>query len=358
MGAQSFALAQPAAPTLPVTPRGGTISRVATVYVGVAARTGSGYYYGSGNSQGVSAHVTSMTGSTNAVTATVAVRPGRRRLRLVLLGGRHDLVLLHDHDREHGHHDRHDHQQQRAAVRDGLPGPVHLLEGRRQLGPDLQLRRGQRQSRTPTTTTGSSPPCPGTTTAPASGCSPALAPPTRQSTPPSTARSLTLTGGTVTEIESKLFVPLWNQVKCSPTAIMVNAAQAQEIANLILGASSATTYLNTDASGRMTVTAGGRVGEIINAPAGGVSVPIEVHVSLPPGTIVGQDGPGAVPAGEHLQRAGAALPEGHRPVRLRDQPGGECGWRRPEARKRSEVGVRVYQQGPCGDGRAPERRLA
>jgi hypothetical protein len=98
--------------------------------------------------------------------------------------------------------------------------------------------------------------------------------------------ALTLTGGTITEIESKLFVPLWNQVKCSPTAIMVNAAQAQSIANLILGANSATTFLNTDASGRISVVAGGRVGEIVNAPAGGVTVPIEVHVSLPPGTII------------------------------------------------------------------------
>jgi len=98
--------------------------------------------------------------------------------------------------------------------------------------------------------------------------------------------ALTLSGGSVAEIENKLFLPLWNQVKCSPTALMCNAAQAQEIANLVLGSNSATTFLNTDASGRISVTAGGRVGEIVNAPAGGVTVPIEVHVSLPPGTII------------------------------------------------------------------------
>ena len=100
--------------------------------------------------------------------------------------------------------------------------------------------------------------------------------------------ALTLTGGTITEIEADIFVPLWNQVKCSPTAIMVNAKQAQSIANLILGSSSATTYLMTDASGRTNVTAGGRIGSILNAPAGGVEVPIEVHVSIPPGTIIGR----------------------------------------------------------------------
>jgi hypothetical protein len=67
---------------------------------------------------------------------------------------------------------------------------------------------------------------------------------------------------------------------------MMNAVQAQQIANLILGSVSATTFLNTDSSGRISVTAGGRVGEIVNAPAGGVTVPIEVHTSLPPGTII------------------------------------------------------------------------
>jgi hypothetical protein len=45
--------------------------------------------------------------------------------------------------------------------------------------------------------------------------------------------------------------------------------------------------LNTDAAGRISVTAGGRVGEIINTSAN-VTVPIEVHVSLPPGTIIGR----------------------------------------------------------------------
>ena len=69
IGAQSFALAQPAAPTITQHATGGTIGAV-TVYVGVAARTGSGYYYGSGNSQGNSASST-FTGTTNSLTATV-----------------------------------------------------------------------------------------------------------------------------------------------------------------------------------------------------------------------------------------------------------------------------------------------
>jgi hypothetical protein len=98
--------------------------------------------------------------------------------------------------------------------------------------------------------------------------------------------ALTLTGGTIAEIEAYLFQPLWTAIKASPTAIMVNAVQAQEIANLVLGANSATTFLQTDEAGRVNVTGGGRVGQLVNAPAGGVTVPIEVHTSLPPGTII------------------------------------------------------------------------
>src|SRR5579872_51383 len=71
MGAQSFALAQAGAPTLTGHSTGGTIS-VSNIYVGVAARTGSGYFYGSGNSQGNSTQITGLSGSTNSVTATVA----------------------------------------------------------------------------------------------------------------------------------------------------------------------------------------------------------------------------------------------------------------------------------------------
>lgn len=96
---------------------------------------------------------------------------------------------------------------------------------------------------------------------------------------------LTLTGGNVTEFAS-MFLALWNAVKCSPTAVMLNAAQAQEIANLILSQPSAVTFLNTDESGRISVTAGGRVGQVVNVAAGGVIVPLEVHTSVPPGTII------------------------------------------------------------------------
>ena len=57
MGAQSFALAAPTTLTIAKTLVGSIDSTGGTVnvYVAVAGRTGSGYYYGSGNSQGTPA---------------------------------------------------------------------------------------------------------------------------------------------------------------------------------------------------------------------------------------------------------------------------------------------------------------
>lgn len=80
-GAQNFALARPAAPTLSDATTGGSIANSTALTVGVAARTGSGYYYcngdgtgtGKGNSQANSALITTSTvgSGTHAVTASV-----------------------------------------------------------------------------------------------------------------------------------------------------------------------------------------------------------------------------------------------------------------------------------------------
>ena len=283
MGAQSFALAQPSAPTLTGHSTAGTIS-VSSLYVGVAARTGSGYYYGSGNSQGNSTQITGLSGTTNSVTATVPSVKGavaydwfyssagstwyyyttttvNAATITSTISSNNALpsattcpdmstqwkgstgVPTYNSSADNGSANANDYDGLLASLSGDYNGSGQWVQS-------------------------------GTGTAnPAINAS-------------LDGAALTLTGGTVTEIEADLFVPLWNQVKCSPTAIMVNAKQAQEIANLILGANSATTYLQTDPSGRVNVTAGGRVGSIVNAPAGGVTVPIEVHVSLPPGTIV------------------------------------------------------------------------
>lgn len=280
LGGQSFALAASTAPTITQHATGGTIGAV-TVYVGVAARTGSGYYYGSGNSQGASASST-FTGTTNSLTATTAAVRGAvcydwfqssngTTWYYYTTTSTNTVTMT-------------------SVIAANQALPTNL--------PDLSTSWKGTANSVPTyngaADNGSANANDydgflASLTGDYNGSGQWVQPGTGTANPSIwnslNGAALTLTGGTIAEIEEYLFLPLWNQVKCSPTAIMVNAAQAQEIANLILGSSSSTTYLNTDASGRISVVAGGRVGEIVNAPAGGVTVPIEVHTSLPPGTI-------------------------------------------------------------------------
>ncbi|RPE39750.1 hypothetical protein EDD90_2767 [Streptomyces sp. Ag109_O5-1] len=284
LGAQSFALARPAAPTIVQSATGGTIGAV-TVYVGVAARTGSGYYYGSGNSQGNSASTTFASGTANSLTATVgAVRGAVAYDWFQSANGTtwyyYSTSTVNTIQ-----------MTKVIAANQALPtGPTV---------PDLTSNWQGTLNTVPTFNAAAD-----NGSANANDYDGFMATlsgdynsagqwvqPGTGTANPSTFKSLdgaalTLSGGSVAEIENYVFLPLWNAIKSSPTALMMNAQQAQEIANLVLGSSSATTFLNTDQSGRISVTAGGRVGEIVNAPAGGITVPIEVHTSLPPGTIV------------------------------------------------------------------------
>jgi hypothetical protein len=282
--AQSFALARPAAPALAQHTTGGTITNV-QVFVGVAARTGSGWFWGSGNSQGNTNNTTFGSGTTNSIGCTVAAVRG---------------AVAYDW----------------FQSADGVTWwyytttTVNALTMTKVITSNQAVPTGVNYPDLTTQWKGVLSTAPTFNSAADNGSANAadydglLASvsgdynATGQWVTPGTATAnpsintsldgaaLTLTGGTVTEIEASLFLPLWQSVKCSPTAIMVNAVQAQEIANLILGANSATTFLQTDEKGRVDVVAGGRVGHILNAPAGGKPVPIEVHVSLPPGMIV------------------------------------------------------------------------
>ena len=286
LGAQSFALKAASAPVLTQNATGGTIPVSTTVHVGVAARTGSGYFYGSGNSQGAATSGTSGSAdATNSVSAfTTAIRgavcydwfqsPDGVNFFYYTTTTVNAVTMT-------------------SVITANNPLPTGTTV------PDLSTTWKGIANAVPTINltadNGSANANDydgflASLTGDYNGVGQWVQPGT--GTPnPSVSNSLDggilhLDGGSIAEIEEFLFLTLWQQVKCSPTAIMVNAAQAQEIANLVLGQNSATTFLNTDSSGRISVTAGGRVGEIVNAPAGGVTVPIEVHVSLPPGTII------------------------------------------------------------------------
>jgi len=285
LGAQSFALKQPAVPVLTQTAVG-SIGAV-SLYVAVAARTGSGYYYGSGNSRAsVSAVSTFGSGSTNSVTATVAAVRGAVAYDWAYGASATGPWYYYTTTTTNT-----------ASITSTITANNALPAAT--VCPDMSTSWQGTQNAVPTFSTAAD-----NGSANANDYDGFLASlagdyngngqwvtPGSNTANPSVYKSLdgaalTLSGGSVAEIENYLFLPLWNQIKASPTAIMVSAAQAQEIANLILSQPSAVTYLQTDEAGRANVTAGGRIGSLINAPAGGITVPIEVHTSLPPGTII------------------------------------------------------------------------
>ncbi len=281
MGAQSFALAACSAPTLTQSASGGSIGAVA-VHVGVAARTGSGYYYGSGNSQGAAGSTTFASGSANSVTATVpAVRGAMCYDWFYSADGTtwyyyttttvNTVVIT-----------------KTITSNQALPNLPDLATGWKGTANSVPtfLSTGDNGSANANDYDGFV----ASLTGDYNGSGRWVQPGTGTANPAVwtslDGAALTLSGGSVAEIEEYIFLALWNQVKCSPTALMMNAATAQSIANLILAQPSAVTYLQTDEAGRVNTTGGGRVGQLVNAPAGGVTVPIEVHVSLPPGTII------------------------------------------------------------------------
>jgi hypothetical protein len=283
IGAQSFALAAATAPTLTQHTTGGTIAASTTVYVGVAGRTGSGYYYGSGNSQGAST-----SGSSGSGTATNSVSATTTAIRGAVC---YDWFQSANGSTWYYYTTTTTNTVTMTSVissNNTLPTTLPDLSTnwKGSAGVPNYLSSGDNGSANANDYDGFLASLTGDYSSTGQWVQSGTATANPSVFNSLNGAALTLSGGSITEIENLLFLPLWNQVKCSPTALMMNAAQAQEIANLVLGSSSATTFLNTDAGGRISVTAGGRVGELVNAPAGGVTVPIEVHVSLPPGTII------------------------------------------------------------------------
>ena len=97
--------------------------------------------------------------------------------------------------------------------------------------------------------------------------------------------NLTLSGSGVTELDN-LNLGIYNNYQISPTRYLLNAAQMNEVADLILGSPQASTYVTTDAANRTGITAGGHVGGYVNRTTGSDIVQFEVQPHLPPGVIV------------------------------------------------------------------------
>ena len=95
---------------------------------------------------------------------------------------------------------------------------------------------------------------------------------------------LTANSQGVAEIDAMLLA-IWNKAQVSPTAMIFNGQQAQDIKAKILGTNAAITYLTPDAASRDGVVGGGSVAGYINGASGGDRVNIISDPHLPPGRI-------------------------------------------------------------------------
>ena len=274
IGAQSFALATPGTPTVVDSVTGGSIAQSTAVNVKVAARTINNYYFGGSGTASAQGTVTtsSVGGSFHSATATVTPVRGAIAYDWFVGGFYYTTTTVN------------------TVLITAIPTANLALPtgtGFPELSPTAPAAvptsdasgkandyNGLLASLTGDYNAAGQFVTPGTATAnPAYYASKA-------------GGTLTLAGGSIQELDT-MFLGIFDAVQLSPTALMMNAQHAQDIANKVLGQPSAVTYLQpTDANGRTNAIAGGFVGAIVNKAAGGIPVPIEVHPHLPPGTII------------------------------------------------------------------------
>lgn len=100
------------------------------------------------------------------------------------------------------------------------------------------------------------------------------------------ASTLTLSGGSISQIDA-LLQGIWDATGLSPSTLWMASAQATDISRKVLGSPGATVFLEPTAnSGRRDAVAGGWVGHVINAAAGGAVVDIKVDPHWPNGTML------------------------------------------------------------------------
>jgi hypothetical protein len=278
MGGQNFALVTPTTPTISTATTGGSIPLSTTVHIGVAARTISGYFYATGNSQGAVAQIATGSGtSTNTVSgSTTSVRGG---------------VLYDWYQSANG-------TTWWYYTSTTVPSVVmtNVITANNALPSNLVLPDlcSTIPSFVSSTDNGSA----GVnefngllaTLAGDYGSNSIVTPGTGT---PSGAQfidcagsQLTVSGGGIQQLDA-LNAAIYNAVKLSPTAYMISSQEANSISKLVLNNPGAVTYLTmNDADGRGQIVAGGSVGTYVNRSKPGSKIRLESHPSIPPGTLM------------------------------------------------------------------------
>jgi hypothetical protein len=275
IGACAFALTAPTTPTLATATTGGTIPLSTAVHVGVAVRSMSGYFYGTGNSQGSAATITTGSGtSTNTVSATTASVRG---------GALFDWYQSPDGATWHYY------------TSTTIPAvTMTKVITTNQAAPAL----ADISSTVPSFTTAGDNGSAGAnefnglfaTLAGDYGNNSIVTPGTGTSSGASWIDSagaqFTASGGGIAQLD-ELNLAIYNAVKLSPTAYMLNPQEANSISNLVLDSPGAVTYLTmNDENGRGEIVAGGSIATYVNRAKPGAKIRLEVHPNVTPGTVI------------------------------------------------------------------------
>lgn len=293
MYAQAFTLQRPAAPTVTDSSTGGSIPPATVMHVGVAVRTGSGYFYcngdglgeGHGNSQGNTGSVTTSTvaGNTHSVSASTTSVVG---------GACYDWFQSPDGATWHYYTTTTVPAVTMTSVINADQTPPYNPEVAGGL-PDLSTT-------VPTFNTAADNGSAGTGESPEFNGLLASITGDYLNGAQSTHGSGTSSGATVIDAAGSQFTvsgggieqldqlnkTYYNQTKLGPAYYKVSAQEADSLSAIVLDNPGAVTYLTmNDAAGRAQIVAGGRIGSYVNRVTG-EQIPIKVYPNMVPGTML------------------------------------------------------------------------
>ncbi|MHB8490619.1 MAG: hypothetical protein ACYDA6_00170 [Solirubrobacteraceae bacterium] len=274
IGGQAYALPIPGTPTVTQADTGGSIAASTAVNVKVACRSGYNYFYGGSGAASAQGTVTTSTvaASTHAATASIAAVKGCVAYDWFVGGFYYTTTSV------------------ATVTITSIPTAAQALPSSTSM-PDLSNVAPTTPPTADTSfsanqfngllasTLGDYGGTGGAIVTPGSGTA------SGASFVDAGAATLTLSGAAITQIDT-LLMDIYQQVKLSPDALMMNAQQAQDLTNKLLATSAAYTLLGADdANGRSNIAGGGYIKRYVSKTTGAV-VPIEVHPSVPQGTII------------------------------------------------------------------------
>lgn len=285
LGAQAFALARPAAPTLVDATTGGSIANSTATYVAVAARTGSGYYYcngdntgaGNGNSRGNSANLTTSTVGSGTHTVSASIPSVIGAVAYDWFQSANGTTWYYYTTTTVPS------VTMTSTIAANQTPPTSTLPLLSTTVPTLSLTADNGSAGTGefngllATVTGDY----GSNAVVTHGTGTSSGAVIQDAA----GAQFTVSGGGIQQLDT-LNQSLYNSVQLGPSAYMVSSQEANSLGKLILNTPGAVTYLTMDdANGRGRIVAGGRVGSYVNRLTG-EQVPIELHPHIPPGTLI------------------------------------------------------------------------